>query len=368
MRRPQPKEVSRAASGRRRTAPCHHGHVSEENGFDSWFLHEKLVLNLLPEHAAADLARRMPGPGHPLAQAMRVHLLESALTAYLENNDVASLEVEHLRGRLRSGQLVWLQQAIPFKGLGIALTAIQRGGNGRASFCARLATDKSVRVRGTYNAARLTCSTAQGELSGTKRQFILGYVRSVTATEIVLRPIAIAQRWLQPNPEIGNWYPVEPARVWPSSVDQFADVDFGQRLTKLDLNALKGVPEKDVKKAFADILGEPVVPKDWGGEQFDLWTSRVSVQGRPLSAAFAFKGPAKFHPMTIATLGKNGDQIDRLAQTAADLIVVQHCHSITAPVVNMLKAYASDPRNPRRYMTIDGYDTVTILRHFQHLK
>jgi hypothetical protein len=71
--------------------------------------------------------------------------------------------------------------------------------------------------------------------------------------------------------------------------------------------------------------------------------------------------------MTIATLGKNGDQIDRLAQTAADLIVVQHCHSITAPVVNMLKAYASDPRNPRRYMTIDGYDTLRILRHFGHI-
>jgi hypothetical protein len=71
--------------------------------------------------------------------------------------------------------------------------------------------------------------------------------------------------------------------------------------------------------------------------------------------------------MTIADLGKNGDQIDRLAQTAADLIVVQRCHSITAPVVNMLKAYASDPRNPRRYMIIDGYQSVMILRHFGHL-
>ncbi len=121
--------------------------------------------------------------------------------------------MEHLRGRLRPGQLVWLQQAIRFKGLGIALAAIARGGNGRASFCARLATDKGVSVRGTYNAARLTCSTAEGELSGTERQFLLGYVRSVTATEVVLRPIAIAQRWLQPNPEIDNWYPVEPARL-----------------------------------------------------------------------------------------------------------------------------------------------------------
>jgi len=71
--------------------------------------------------------------------------------------------------------------------------------------------------------------------------------------------------------------------------------------------------------------------------------------------------------MTIASLGKNGDQIDRLAQTAADLMVVQHCHTITAPVVNMLKAYASNFRDPKRYMLIDGLDTIRILRRFGYL-
>lgn len=40
------------------------------------------------------------------------------------------------------------------------------------------------------------------------------------------------------------------------------------------------------------------------------------------------------------------------------------CSSITAPVVNMLKVYASNPRNPRGHMTLDEYDTVRILRHF----
>lgn len=72
--------------------------------------------------------------------------------------------------------------------------------------------------------------------------------------------------------------------------------------------------------------------------------------------------------MRIADLGHNGDQIDRLAQTAADVMVVQHCHSITAPVVNMLKAYASNPYDPKRYITIDGYDTIRILRHFGYIK
>ncbi|MGB6165445.1 MAG: hypothetical protein WCF33_11700 [Pseudonocardiaceae bacterium] len=339
--------------------------MSEETGLDSWFLHEKLVLSLLSERDATALTRRVPGPEHPFALAMRIDLFERALATYLAHNDVSSLEVEHLRGRLKQGQLVWLEQTIAFKGVGAALKVVERGGNGRASFSARLATDKEVRASGTYNAARLTGGTAGSQLSGTKRQFVLGYVQTITTDEIELRPIVIAQRWLRPTPEIAFRHSDDPAHVWPSTVDQFAGVDFKQRLKKADLNVLKDIPETVVKNSFADILGEPDVPKDWGGEHYDLWTNdRLSVEGQPLRTAFLFKGPAKFEPMMIKHLGKNGDQIDRLSHYPADLMVVQHCHSITTQVVNMLKNYASNPQNPRRYMTLDGYNTVKILRHF----
>lgn len=337
--------------------------MSEETGLDSWFLHEKLVLSLLPQGRAMVLTDRIPGPERPFAQPMRVELFERALATYLACNDVASLVVEHLQGRLKQGQLVWLKQDIAFKGVGVALKAVERGGSGRASFSTRLATDTTVRVSGTYSVARLTCGTAAWQLSGVKQQFVLGYVQIISADEIELRPIVIARRWLRPMPEI-HCHPADPAHVWPSTVDQFAGVDFKQRPTKADLNVLKDIPEAVVKSSFADIFGEPDVPKDWGGEQCDLWTRRLSVKGQPLRAAFVFKGPAKFGPMTISTLGKNGDQIYRLAQMAADLMVVQHCHSIAPPVVHMLQTYARDPRNPRRYMTLDGYDTVSILRHF----
>jgi hypothetical protein len=48
---------------------------------------------------------------------------------------------------------------------------------------------------------------------------------------------------------------------------------------RVDLDVLRGVPEKKVKSAFARIFAEPEVPDDRGGEQFDLWTAKVSVEG-----------------------------------------------------------------------------------------
>jgi hypothetical protein len=189
----------------------------------------------------------------------------------------------------------------------------------------------------------------------------------MTAGEIGLRPIVIARRWARPDSAAFKVWD-DTAHVWPSAVDQFGGVNFRLRLAKADLDVLRLIPEKKIKQAFAEIISESEVPNDWGGEQFDLWSTVISVEGQRLRTAIAFKGPARFRPMTIASLGRNGDQIDRLAQTAADLMVVQHCHTITAPVVNMLKAYASNFRNPKRYMLIDGLDTIRILRHFGYLR
>jgi hypothetical protein len=39
---------------------CDHRYMSEETGLDSWFLHEKLVLSLLPQRDAIALTRRIP--------------------------------------------------------------------------------------------------------------------------------------------------------------------------------------------------------------------------------------------------------------------------------------------------------------------
>jgi transposase len=90
--------------------------------------------------------------------------------------------------------------------------------------------------------------------------------------------------------------------------------------SKRGLEPLKALPETEIKAAFAEIIGEPINPKDWGGERSDLFSSRVMLERKRISSAFVFKGPAQFRPMTMAQLGKNGDQIDRLFSEPADLV------------------------------------------------
>jgi hypothetical protein len=336
----------------------------EEDQWDGWFLHHKLIFDLLGPEESDRLARRMPSGNEPFTGTRRQSLLEKALANYLATHEVESLAVAHLHERVKRGQLVWVEQAFYFKGVAKASAAAE--GDGRASFTGALNADPKLKVEGDFGVQWLTSSTARSELSGRRNHFILGYVRDLTEGVVTLRLIAIATRWTQPTPALPN-HPVEPYRLWAGDIDQLAEVDWQVRLNRSDLNVLRGIPEKSIKERFADILGEAEVPNDWGGEQLDLWSTRLFVEGYPLMAAVAFKGPAKFHPMSIADLGKNGDQIDRLASTAADVLVVQHCHAIKPPVVNMLRAYAADATRPRRYMVIDGYDTIRILRAFDRI-
>lgn len=68
--------------------------------------------------------------------------------------------------------------------------------------------------------------------------------------------------------------------------------------------------------------------------------------------------------MTLNHLGKNNDQIVRLAHVPASLLVVQHCHDIGPEVRETLRAFAVQPSNPRRYCFIDGRDSLRLLRAY----
>lgn len=61
---------------------------------------------------------------------------------------------------------------------------------------------------------------------------------------------------------------------------------------KSDLGALREIPEHRIRRAFAEIMGEQAIPKNWGGERSDLFSDRVRLDGRRMATALMFKGPA----------------------------------------------------------------------------
>jgi len=68
--------------------------------------------------------------------------------------------------------------------------------------------------------------------------------------------------------------------------------------------------------------------------------------------------------MKLTHLGKNNDQILRLAEEPADVLFVQHCHDISPVVRKTLRAFAVQPGNPRRYCLVDGRDSLKLLKAY----
>ena len=155
--------------------------------------------------------------------------------------------------------------------------------------------------------------------------------------------------------------------TFPEDIDEFAAMRAVPREESSDAwHVLRDVPESRVKAAICDLLRQDARP-DWGGEQSDHFSPHVHLSGRRTTAAFLLKGPSRFRPMTAAHLGKNGDQIYRLANEPADLLVVQHSHLVTEPVRATLRQFALQPYSSRRWCILDGPDTYRLLVAAGHL-
>jgi hypothetical protein len=149
--------------------------------------------------------------------------------------------------------------------------------------------------------------------------------------------------------------------VLPEDVDEFT------RMTEVALpdspDAMAETSEKAFKTCLAEILGDKS-QKDWGGERSDYFAAHMHLNGKRISGAFLLKGPARFAPMTLDHLGKRNDQIFRLSQEPADLLVVQHSHDIGPEVRATLSAFAVQPGHPRHYTLLDGRDSLRLLRAY----
>ncbi|MGH9684998.1 MAG: hypothetical protein ACRD4S_15465 [Candidatus Acidiferrales bacterium] len=98
--------------------------------------------------------------------------------------------------------------------------------------------------------------------------------------------------------------------------------------------------EKIFKYGVANILGNRGTFKDWGGEKNDLYSSHLKIKGRRYAAAIGLKGPATTGTLTPGKMGKNGDQIQRLFDSDAQVFVVQYEGQIAQSVSEQMKAQA----------------------------
>jgi hypothetical protein len=123
------------------------------------------------------------------------------------------------------------------------------------------------------------------------------------------------------------------------------------------------VLERDIKDQINALLGERESAKDWGGEDNDIFAT-CSVNKREMPIAMMLKGPSVPRPMRIKDAGANSDQILRLAESPATLLVVQHVDKITESVRRQLRMNieARQARGDEAYCSfIDGIQTHKIL-------
>lgn len=330
-----------------------------------WYVNARRIVELTGFTPAAHPS----GKDSQAAKTAELRQFKDAVVAWMHRNNPSPLEVLLARGELGTGTIFTHHSNFFFSGLSKVDEARRKGKPIR-----KLATGYSKldewqsggRLEFEFHDEHLTSQSAWSQMAGQQRKFVLGVVTDIQGGAIKCAPYVVANivdSSSRLQGDSGPWH--NHLEVHVSEIGSFEKAQTVQdRLTKASLDLLKDVPEADVKAAFAEIINEPMVPKDWGGEASDLFSSRVVLDGRRIATAFLFKGPAKFHPMTPAHLGKNGDQIGRLFSEPADLLVLQHCHEVTVAVRRQMRAYAQQMGNPRRFCIIDGYDTLRVLKAY----
>src|SRR5207247_1001488 len=120
------------------------------------------------------------------------------------------------------------------------------------------------------------------------------------------------------------------------------DIDSFSRVRQVPDRPAAGalLPESTVKRGFAAVIGERGTFNDWGGEQDDLYSTQVRFRGRRVATAVAFKGPGTRGVLTLAKMGKNGDQVLRLFRAPAALFVVEYHGQIHENVIDEMSKHA----------------------------
>lgn len=131
-------------------------------------------------------------------------------------------------------------------------------------------------------------------------------------------------------------YPATAGKAIPITI---ADVDSFSKAKKR-ATKLGPIPEKTIKDAFAQIIGDSGTFKDWGGEKSDLYSNKFKIKGRRRSVAVAFKGRGTGGKLVPKKMGVNGDQIGRLFDEPAEAFLIVYCGQIDSSIVSQMQAFA----------------------------
>jgi len=102
----------------------------------------------------------------------------------------------------------------------------------------------------------------------------------------------------------------------------------------------------------------PETREDW----VDIAFAETDLAGTPVGIAMLRLDHPADETLDTATLFDAGNALVRLAQTPADVLVVQHAGALADDVRPALREVAVPPHHPRRYCLIDGGDTYRILK------
>lgn len=319
------------------------------------FLHRTLAGQAFGINESIDLGAFAVRVIEEITSRKMIDLRVAALTGELSS-------IRHQVVRLRSGMYFRYQQS---------------DSGEQCFFHSRILVDEEVTlaVKGDFDPGRFEATSPREHLSGHRNVYVVGIVADVeeAVPSVTIRPMLIGQPYLVPLGK-DSWVLDISSRpeVHPSTIEEFrlSTANSDPPASQAELATLFDMSEQQVKTAFASILGVSTVvinqinyvPNDWGGERSDL-VADITIRGESLRAAFAFKGPAgRRNPWRLYPrgMGKNGDQAERLFSEVADVMVVQHCWDISQPVRHMMEAFSV--MHNKRYMIVDGNDTVRILR------
>ncbi|MGB2808188.1 MAG: hypothetical protein WBC22_10630 [Sedimentisphaerales bacterium] len=162
-------------------------------------------------------------------------------------------------------------------------------------------------------------------------------------------------------------------RLYVEDIDSFRKVRDVNPATVMDVltDGYLNRSEDSIQTALERILSVPFHKKDWGGEQNDLYTANLLINGARHETAFLLKGNGlRSKTMEIKHCGVNGDQILRLCNSPAKLFVVQFVGRISEAIVSDIDGKVRHARSQGKemwYCIMDGQDTARVLRAYGEL-